>query len=101
MEEINKYKKKVVISSIILILLSSLLIYIGVTCIRFILGLLIQLITNRTSSLTPSTDLHYIILVFVLFNTCLAWFIVNIIIYIKYIKQQKLCIKSYKNEGVK
>lgn len=101
MDEIKKYNKRILISSIILILLSSLVIYLGITCIRLIGGLLVLLITNGTSSMSPSTILYYLILVSILLNTCLALFIVNIIFYIKYIKYQKETIQSYKKEGVK
>ncbi len=101
MDEIKKYNKRILISSIILILLSSLVIYLGITCIRLIGGLLVLLITNGISSMSPSTILYYLILVSILLNTCLALFIVNIIFYIKYIKYQKETIQSYKKEGVK
>ncbi len=101
MDEIKKYNKRILISSIILILLSSLVIYLGITCIRLIGGLLVLLITNGISSMSPSTILYYLILVSILLNTCLALFIVNIIFYIKYIKYQKETIQNYKKEGVK
>lgn len=100
MTEIKNYNKKVIISSIILILLSSLIIYLGIMCIRLIVGLFVLLITNETSSMDPSCILYYLILVSVLLNTCLALFIVNIIFYIKYIKYQKDIIQSYK-KGVR
>ncbi len=101
MDEIKKYNKRILISSIILILLSSLVIYLGITCIRLIVGLLVLLITNGTSSMSPSTILYYLILVSALFNTCLALFIVNIIFYIKYIRYQKETIQGYKKEGAR
>ncbi len=100
MTEIKNYNKKVIISSIILILLSSLIIYLGIMCIRLMIGLLVLLITNETSSMDPSSILYYLILVSVLLNTCLALFIINIIFYIKYIKYQKDIIQSYK-KGVR